>query len=77
MNTAFDSSQLFAYAPMLLLVAMGCVILIAETFARASSRTGLAWLGVASCVGAMGLLVAQWPDAATPTRSPARRNRSV
>jgi NADH-quinone oxidoreductase subunit N len=66
-NIGFDSSQLFAFAPMLLLIAMGCVILIAETFARASSRTGLAWLGVASCVGAMGLLVAQWPDAATPT----------
>jgi NADH-quinone oxidoreductase subunit N len=63
----FDPTQLLAYAPMLLLIAMGCVILIAETFARERSREGLAWVGVASCVVALGLLVAQWPDAATPT----------
>jgi NADH-quinone oxidoreductase subunit N len=64
----FDSSQILAYAPMLLLIAMGCVILIAETFAQRSSRVGLAWLGVAGCVAAIVLLVAQWPDAATPVR---------
>jgi NADH-quinone oxidoreductase subunit N len=63
---SFDSSQLFAYAPMLLLVVMGCVILIAETFATERSRAGLAWIGVAACLGSLGLLVSQWPDAATP-----------
>jgi NADH-quinone oxidoreductase subunit N len=51
---------------MLFLVALGCVILIAETFTRQTSRSGLAWLGVAGCVGALALLVAQWPDAQTP-----------
>jgi NADH-quinone oxidoreductase subunit N len=51
---------------MLLLVALGCVLIIAETFVRGTSRAGLAWLGVAACVGALALLVAQWPDAATP-----------
>jgi NADH-quinone oxidoreductase subunit N len=63
----FDPAQLLAYAPMLLLIAMGCVILLAETFMRSASRAGLAWLGVGACVGAIALLVAQWPDAATPT----------
>ncbi|HVZ73092.1 MAG TPA: NADH-quinone oxidoreductase subunit N [Polyangia bacterium] len=63
---SFDPSQLFAYAPMLLLVVMGCVILLAETFATARSRAGLAWLGVAGCVGSIALLVSQWGDAATP-----------
>jgi NADH-quinone oxidoreductase subunit N len=66
-NPPFDSTQLLAYSPMLLLIIMGCVILIAETFARERSREGLAWLGLASCVGALALLVAEWPDAATPT----------
>jgi NADH-quinone oxidoreductase subunit N len=64
--TSFDSSQLLSYAPMLLLIVMGCVILLAETFVRGTSRSGLAWLGVATCVGALALLVAEWPDAATP-----------
>jgi NADH-quinone oxidoreductase subunit N len=62
----FDAGQALAYAPMLLLIAMGCVILIAETFAHGRSRAGLAWVGVGACVGALGLLVAQWPDAAVP-----------
>jgi NADH-quinone oxidoreductase subunit N len=64
--STFDSSQLLAYAPLLLLVAMGCVILLAETFVRGASRAGLAWLGVGSCLGALALVVAQWPEAATP-----------
>ncbi|MDB4982461.1 MAG: proton-translocating NADH-quinone oxidoreductase, chain [Myxococcales bacterium] len=63
----FDPSQLFAYAPMLLLIVMGCVIILAETFATPrSSRAGLAWLGVAGCIGSFALLVSQWPEAATP-----------
>src|SRR5262245_39209817 len=51
---------------MFLLVVMGCVILLAETFVRGPSRAGLAWLGVASCVVAIVLIVGQWSDAAQP-----------
>jgi NADH-quinone oxidoreductase subunit N len=63
---SFDSSQVLAYAPMLVLVAMGCVILLAETFARSHTRVGRAWVGVASCVAALAMLVVQWPDATQP-----------
>lgn len=63
----FDINQLWAYLPMLILIAMGCVILLAETFATTESRRGLAWLGVAGCVGAMLALIAQWDDAGTAT----------
>ena len=66
MSAGFDSSQIFAYTPMLVLIAMGCVILLAETFARGTGRSGLAWLGVAGCVAALISLVVQWPDAASP-----------
>ena len=62
----FDVNQLFAYSPMLVLVAMGCVVLLAETFARGRSRAGLAWLGVAGCVAALVAVVAEWGDAANP-----------
>ena len=54
----------FAYTPLLILVGMGCVILLAETFVRGPSRAGLAWLGVAACVAALAAVVMQWPDAA-------------
>jgi NADH-quinone oxidoreductase subunit N len=60
----FDSSQILSYAPLLILIAMGCVILLAETFIRGQSRAGLAWLGVAACVAALAAVVMQWPDAA-------------
>ena len=60
----FDTSQLFAYTPMLILIGMGCVILLAETFVRGQSRAGLAWLGVAGCVAALVAVVMQWPEAA-------------
>jgi len=63
---SFDANQLFAYLPMLILIGMGCVILLAETFATAASRQGLAWLGVAGCVAALLAIVFQWDDAATP-----------
>ena len=63
----FDSSQILAYLPMLILIGMGCVILLAETFATAESRKGLAWLGIGGCVAAFLALVAQWDDAATAT----------
>ncbi len=63
----FDVAQLFAYSPMLILIGMGCVILLAETFIQGKARSGLAWLGVAGCVAALVAIVAAWADAATPT----------
>jgi len=63
----FDSSQILAYLPMFILVGMGCLMLIAETFATGKSRAGLAWLGVGGCIASLGALVAQWPDAAQTT----------
>jgi NADH-quinone oxidoreductase subunit N len=63
---SFDSSQLLAYVPLWMLIGMGCIILIAETFVRGPSRSGLAWIGVAGCIGALAALVVQWPDAAEP-----------
>lgn len=62
----FDSSQLFAYLPMLILIGMGCVLLLAETFATADSRKGLAWLGIGGCVASFGALVMQWGDVTHP-----------
>jgi NADH-quinone oxidoreductase subunit N len=62
----FDPAQVFAYTPMLILIAMGCVVLLAETFAHGSSRAGLAWIGVAGCVAAVVALVMQWPDVTEP-----------
>ncbi|HET6282601.1 MAG TPA: NADH-quinone oxidoreductase subunit N [Polyangia bacterium] len=62
----FDASQLLSYLPLLILIGMGCVILLAETFTVAASRGGLAWLGVAGCVAAGAALVAQWGDVTAP-----------
>jgi len=62
----FDSSQLFAYLPMLILIGMGCVVLLAETFATAESRRGLAWLGIGGCIAAFAALVMQWGDVEHP-----------
>jgi NADH-quinone oxidoreductase subunit N len=63
----FDSSQILAYLPLLILVGMGCVILLAETFATADNRRGLAWLGVGGCVGALVALLVQWGDTTQAT----------
>jgi NADH-quinone oxidoreductase subunit N len=62
----FDPNQVLAYLPMLILIGMGCVVLLAETFATSENRQGLAWLGVGGCVAALVALVAQWEDAAQP-----------
>src|SRR5450432_434194 len=65
---SFDSNQILAYLPMLILIGMGCVILLAETFATpASPRGGLAWLGIGGCVASVGALVSQWGDAGQVT----------
>jgi NADH-quinone oxidoreductase subunit N len=63
---SFNSGQILAYAPMLILIVMGCVVLLAETFVYGTRRTGLAWLGIAGCVAALGAIAAQWGDAAQP-----------
>jgi NADH-quinone oxidoreductase subunit N len=63
---SFDAGQLFAYTPLLILIGMGCLVLLAETFMRGSARAGLAWLGVAGCVAALGAVVLQWPDVIEP-----------
>jgi NADH-quinone oxidoreductase subunit N len=62
----FDSTQLFAFSPLLILISMGCLVLLAETFTHGSARAGLAWLSVAGCVAALVAVVLQWPDAAEP-----------
>jgi len=63
---SFDASQLLSYTPLLILIGMGCLILLAETFAQGHARTGLAWLGIAGCVGALIAIVAGWEGAADP-----------
>jgi len=60
----FDSSAILAFTPLLILIGMGCIVLLAETFVRGQSRAGLAWLGVAACVVALLAVVLQWPEAA-------------
>jgi NADH-quinone oxidoreductase subunit N len=62
----FDNSQILAYLPMLIVVAMGCMVLLAETFVHGESRRGLAWLGVGGCIAAAGALFLQWSEAAQP-----------
>jgi NADH-quinone oxidoreductase subunit N len=74
-----DVAQIVHLAPLLVLAAMACVMLVAETFIQHShaglpqhshaglpqrSRAGLMGLGLGGCAVALGLLVAQWPDAA-------------
>ena len=39
-DVTFDSGQVLAYAPMLVLIAMGCIVLLAETFVRGTGRAG-------------------------------------
>jgi len=63
----FDISQLGALAPMLVLIVMGCVVILAETFAKSESREGLLWLSAAGCVVALLTLAGQWEGAATRT----------
>src|SRR5687767_540700 len=63
----FDYSHLSALVPLLFLIGMGCVVLLAETFALGSHRGGLVWLSVAACVAALIALTFQWDEAATRT----------
>jgi NADH-quinone oxidoreductase subunit N len=62
----FGADQLLAFAPMLILIGMGCVILLAETFVHGPRRSGLAWLGVVGCLAAIAAVVGLWEDAAQP-----------
>jgi len=63
---SFDTAQLAALVPLIILTAMGCLLLILETLAKGDSRSGLMWLGVAGCVGTIFALLAQWEGASTP-----------
>lgn len=63
----FDPSQLVPLIPMLVLIGMGCVVLLAETFVQGSSRAGLVWLSAAGCLATLVALVGQWDAAATRT----------
>jgi NADH-quinone oxidoreductase subunit N len=62
---SFELSQIADLLPLLILVGMGCLIILAETFMRGESRHGLMWLGVAGCVAALLACMGQWDDAAT------------
>jgi NADH-quinone oxidoreductase subunit N len=65
---SFDPAQFPLIAPLLILVVMGCLILVAETFIKGHSRQGLMWLSVGGCVAALLALVGQWDDAAHPVQ---------
>lgn len=62
----FDAASVALIAPLLIVVGMGCVLLVAETFIETGGqRQGLAYLGVATCVAALIAITAQWTDAAS------------
>jgi NADH-quinone oxidoreductase subunit N len=53
--------------PLLIISAMACIVLLAETFTRGQTRGGLAWLAIAGCLATLIALVAQWDEAGTKT----------
>ena len=63
----FDLSQMAALVPFLILVGMGSLVLLAETFVATSARHGLLWLSAAGCVAAGVAVVGQWDGAASAT----------
>ena len=63
----FNVAEIGALTPMLILVGMGCLVLLAETFASTETRGGLVWLSVAGCLAALVALVFQWDESANPT----------
>ena len=63
----FDIAQMVPLIPMLVLIGMGCLVLLAETFVQGTSRAGLVWLSVAGCLATLVALVFQWEPAATRT----------
>jgi NADH-quinone oxidoreductase subunit N len=62
----FDAAQLPQITGLLILIGMGCLVLVAETFVKGHSRQGLMWLSVGGCLGALIAVASQWGDAATP-----------
>jgi NADH-quinone oxidoreductase subunit N len=64
---SFDMSQLAVLGPLIILVGMGCVVLLAETFVKGESRSGLMWLAAAGCLATLIAIVGQWEGAATKT----------
>jgi NADH-quinone oxidoreductase subunit N len=63
----FQVSEFGSLAPLLILIGMGCLVLIAETFVKGHERGGLLWLSAAGCVAAFVALVAQWDEAQAGT----------
>jgi NADH-quinone oxidoreductase subunit N len=63
----FEISQVMPLLPMLILVAMGCLVLLAETFSTGGSRNGLMWLSAAGCVASFLSLLGLWDAAASPS----------
>ncbi len=57
---------------MLILIVMGCVMLLAETFVHGTKRAGIAWLGVAGCVAAL----APWSRSGATPLIPRRTSRA-
>ncbi len=62
----FDLAEIQMIAPLLVLCGMGCLVLLAETFAAGRSRQGLMGLAVAGCAVTLVTLAFQWADAETP-----------
>jgi NADH-quinone oxidoreductase subunit N len=63
---SFDFTQIVPLFPMLVLIGMGCLVLLAETFSTSNSRNGLMWLSAAGCVAAGITLATQWDAGSTP-----------
>ena len=64
---SFDINQILPLTPMLILIGMGCLVLLAETFSSGVHRDGLMWLSAAGCLASFIALVGLWDAAATPT----------
>ncbi len=64
---SFDLNQLLALGPMEILIGMGCLVLLAETFIKTENRSGLMWLSAAGCLASLIALAAQWDASASPT----------
>jgi NADH-quinone oxidoreductase subunit N len=60
---SFDFAQLVPLVPMLILIGMGCLVLLAETFSTTELRNGLMWLSAAGCLAAGIALAGQWDSA--------------
>lgn len=67
---SFDAASLTALGPLWIVIAMGCVVLLAETFAHGEERRGLGALSLAACLAALVAVGVGWADAGTGPSSP-------